>query len=114
MTRLYLDHNVHAAVAQLLRARRIDVLTAFEDRRHELADERLLDRASELGRVFVTHDSDLLREAARRSRLGVGFIGVVYCHQNRLALAALVDELELVAGGSDEGELGGRVLFLPL
>ena len=90
------------------------MVTAFEDGRHQLSDPLLLDRAGELGRVFVSHDSDLLREAARRSRARIDFAGVVYCHQERLSLTALVDELELVALGSDEAELRGRVLFLPL
>ena len=114
MLRLYLDHNVHGLVARQLRARGVDVVTAFEDGRHELSDPLLLDRAGELGRVFVSHDRHLLREAARRSRLGIELVGVVYCHQDRLSLPALVDELELAALGSDEGELRGRVLFLPL
>jgi len=112
--RLYLDHNLHGLVARQLRARGVDVVTAYEDGRHELSDPLLLDRAGELGRVFVSHDRHLLGEAARRSRLGIEFAGVVYCHQGRLALAALVDELEVAALGSDEGELRGRVLFLPL
>lgn len=114
MLRLYLDHNVHGLVAQRLRARGVDVLTAFEDGRHQLSDALLLDRAGELGRVFVSHDSDLLREATRRSRARIDFTGIVYCHQDRLALTALVDELQIVAGGADEAELRARVLFLPL
>ncbi|HXT22114.1 MAG TPA: DUF5615 family PIN-like protein [Thermoanaerobaculia bacterium] len=65
MLQLYLDHNVRGVVARLLRLRGIDVVTAFEDGHHEMADDLLLDRAGELGRVFVSHDRDLLREASQ-------------------------------------------------
>ncbi|HEV8238003.1 MAG TPA: DUF5615 family PIN-like protein [Thermoanaerobaculia bacterium] len=100
MLRLYLDHNLHGLVAGQLRARGVDVVTAFEDGRHELSDPLLLDRAEELGRVFVSHDRHLLREAARRNRLGIEFRGVVYCHQDRLVLTAF--DRRVGAGSSRE------------
>ena len=46
--------------------RTIDVLTAQEDGSAELADDVLLKRATELGRILVSQDEDLLREAAAR------------------------------------------------
>ncbi len=114
MLRLFLDHNVHALVSQLLRERQVDVLTAFEAECHELADDRLLERATELGRVLFSHDDDLLREGTHRQRRGLPFTGVIYCHQDRLTLAQLVDQLELVARGSADDEMKDRVLFLPV
>ena len=114
MLRLYCDHNVNVLVSQLLRERQLDVLTALEDGCHDIPDDRLLERASELGRALVTHDRDFLREAKHRQRQGLPFAGVIYCHQNRLTLAQLVDELALAARGSMDDELKDRVLFLPL
>ncbi len=113
MLRLYLDHNVPHFVARALRERQVDVLSALEDGRHGVPDDQLLDRAGELGRVLVSHDADLLREADRRQRLAVPFRGVIYSHQRRFAYGQLIDELELLATGSDEDELRDRVVYLP-
>ena len=54
--RLYFDVHVPSAVADGLRLRGVDVLRAQEDGAAELEDPSLLDRAIELGRVFVTQD----------------------------------------------------------
>ena len=61
-----MDVHIRRAVTSALRLRSIDVLTAQEDGAAELDDDRLLDRATELGRVLVSQDDDLLREGARR------------------------------------------------
>ena len=47
----------------------------------QAADDRLVDRASELGRVLFSQDDDLLAEAKRRQVEGVQFAGVLYAHQ---------------------------------
>jgi predicted nuclease of predicted toxin-antitoxin system len=63
--KLYLDHHVPRAIALGLRLRQVDVVTAYEDSAHELADPELLDRATNLGRVLFTQDDDLLAEATK-------------------------------------------------
>jgi predicted nuclease of predicted toxin-antitoxin system len=55
-----MDVNVSYPIAEGLRERRVDVLTAQEDGTREMEDAELLDRASALGRVLVTHDDDFL------------------------------------------------------
>jgi predicted nuclease of predicted toxin-antitoxin system len=65
-----MDVHVPRAVTTALRLRSIDVLTAQEDRAAQLDDDRLLERATELGRILVSQDEDLLREGARRLRGG--------------------------------------------
>jgi hypothetical protein len=42
------------------------------------------------------------------------FSGVIYSHQLRLTVGALIDELELVANAADPEDLSGAILFLPL
>jgi predicted nuclease of predicted toxin-antitoxin system len=64
--RLYMDVHVRRAVTTGLRLRGVDVLTAQEDGAGGFDDPRLLNRATELGRVLFTQDDDLLKEAARR------------------------------------------------
>lgn len=114
MLRFYFDHNVHRVVSRLLRERQLDVLTALEDGGHQLPDDRLLDRATELGRALVSHDRHLVREAAHRQQHGIPFAGVIYCRQGRLTLTELADELELLARGSWDDELRDTLTFLPV
>jgi predicted nuclease of predicted toxin-antitoxin system len=63
---LYMNVHIRRQITEGLRQRGVDVLTAQEDGTTRLPDSELLDRATELGRVLVTEDRDLLREAARR------------------------------------------------
>jgi len=63
--------------------RGIDVLTAQEDQSSELEDGPLLTRATELGRILVSQDADLLREGARLIDEGIEFSGTVCAHQRR-------------------------------
>lgn len=111
---LYMDHNVRAPVTTGLRLRGVDVLTAYEDGHHTVDDPVLLDRATELARVLFSQDDDLLSEAVRRQRSGETFVGVIYCHQERLGIGALVAQLELVAKASEPSDLADRILYLPL
>jgi hypothetical protein len=111
---LYMNHNVRLAVTIGLRVRAVDVLTAYEDQHHTVGDEALLDRAHALSRVLFSQDDDLLSEAVKRQRASIPFGGIVYCHQERLGIGALIEELELVARASEPAELAQQVLFLPL
>ena len=112
--RFYFDHNAHGAVDRGLRARDVDVLTAFEDGAHELPDPELLQRAAFLGRVLYTNDEDLLREARSWQKEGKPFPGLVYVHPLRLGIGEQIDELELIAKAVEPDELAGRVVFLPI
>ena len=112
--RLYMDHNVRQPVTTGLRLRGVEVLTAFEDGHQTADDPDLLDRSGELGHVLFSQDEDLLAEAVRRQRAGIFFSGLIYCHQERLGIGALVEELELVAKASEPADLENRIAYLPL
>jgi hypothetical protein len=55
-----MDHHVPWAIATGLRKRNVDVLTTDEDGSAAFDDDRLLDRATSLGRVLFSQDEDLL------------------------------------------------------
>ncbi|MCC6446741.1 MAG: DUF5615 family PIN-like protein [Armatimonadetes bacterium] len=61
-----IDEHVDIAISRELKRRGVDVITAQEGGRRKVADPLLLDRAAELGRVFLTYDHDFLQEAALR------------------------------------------------
>ena len=112
--RLYMDHNVPAAITIGLRLRGVDVLTAYEDNFHQAPDPVLLNRAHELGRVLFSRDDDLVAEAVARQKEGVAFSGVVYAHQLRVNIGTTIDGLEMIAIAGDPDDLMNKVQFLPL
>jgi predicted nuclease of predicted toxin-antitoxin system len=111
---LYFDVHVHGAVADQLRVRGIDVLTAQEDNHDEAEDPVVLDRATAVGRPVVTFDDDFLREAHRRQRDRIEFSGVIYRHLLDVRIGQLVSDLQLVAETMNSGELQNQVLYMPL
>ena len=112
--KLYMDHHVPRAITMGLRLRQVDVLTAYEDQAHEIADPDLLDRASSLGRVLFTQDDDLLAEATRRQQVEMAFGGVIYAHQQDVSIGQCVQDLELLAAAGTEADVTNRVIYLPL
>lgn len=108
----YFDHNVKRAVAEGLRLRGVDVLTALEDGTQRLADAELLDRATALARVLFSNDKDLIIEASRRQRAGVRFTGVVFARQ-QLPIGHCVQQLELIGKAAEPKDLADSLLFLP-
>lgn len=111
---LYMDVHVRRAVTNGLRIRGVDVLTAQEDGTARWPDDRLLDRAGELGRILFSQDDDLLTEAELRQRDGRKFAGVIYAHQLAITIGQCVKDLELVAKAAEPEDLINRVEFLPL
>jgi hypothetical protein len=114
MLTLYMDHHVHRDITQSLRERSIDVITAHEDGYDQAPDPELLDRASALGRVLFSQDTDLLIEATRRQRQGIPFGGVIYGHQLHVPLGTCVLHLELIAKTCSAEEVQDQVVYLPL
>ena len=109
-----MDQHVQRAVTIGLRSRSIDVLTAYEDGTSELEDAALLDRATELERVLFTQDDDFLVEAAKRLEENKNFTGIVYGHQQRVAIGLCIEQLELIANVLEYDELKNQVIYLPL
>jgi hypothetical protein len=112
--KLYMDVHVPDAITAGLRLRGVDVLTAQEDGARRFPDERLLDRATALGRVLFSQDRDLLREAAQRQRRGGSFAGLIYAHQLKVTVGQCVRDLEVLAHTSDPEDFVDRVEYLPL
>jgi hypothetical protein len=109
-----MDVHIRRAVTIALRLRSVDVLTAQEDGAAEFDDDRLLQRATEVGRVLVSQDEDLLREGARRQQEHMDFAGIIYAHQLRITIGQLVEDLELIAQATSQHEWWGKIEYLPL
>lgn len=109
-----LDHHVPVAIAVGLRQRQIDLLTAQEDGRADWEDDRLLERAFDLGRVVFRQDRDFLVLAADWQRQHRDFAGMVYGHQLRVTIGGAVHDLALIASLISLDDIRNRVEFLPL
>ena len=92
-----MDVHIPYAITTQSRLRGIDVLTSQEDGTQELDDSKLLDRASALGKILVTQDDDLLREASARQKQGRPFVGVVCARAMRVTIGQFVVGLDLLA-----------------
>jgi hypothetical protein len=110
----YLDHHVPAAITNGLRQLQVNVLTVAEDGRADWDDDRLLERALELGRVVFSQDCDFLVLAARWQQARREFAGMVYGHQLRVTVGGAVHDLALIASVMTQAEMRNRVEFLPL
>ena len=108
---LYMDHYVDTAVTEGIRLSGVDVLTC---RRCPWDDERLLERATQLGRVLFSQDNDLLAIAHRWQRTNRSFAGLVYGHQLDLSIGQAIRDLELIASVYDPDDMRDRVEYLPL
>ena len=113
---LYMDHNVRGQVTSGLRSRGVDVLTADEDGNRGMEDSDLLDRATELQRVFFTNDDDFLSEGAKRQRAGISFFGLIFAHQdlNRVSIGTSIRDLERIVKTETLESMMNRVVYLPL
>ena len=111
--RVLLDVHVPIAVAEGLRRRGIDVVTAQDAGYALLGDEPLLARAAEQGRVLATQDADFLESVSRWSREGRECLGVIFARQG-ISVGVFVEELELCLHGLTDEELRNQVVFVPL
>ena len=83
------------------------------DGRSEEVDPFLLERATELERMFYTHDRDFMIEGARRNREGISFYGVVYSHQSA-NVGRCIESLEIIAHATGNEEMMSTVTYIHL
>lgn len=111
---LYMDVHVPYPVTRGLLAKGIDVITAQMDNTATMEDADLLDRASLLGRIIVTHDVDFLIEAKKRQTTNRFFSGVIFAHQRSTSIGQMISDLELICSTATTAEFENHVEFLPL
>jgi hypothetical protein len=114
MVTFYTDENFDGKITRGLRERNrnVDVLTIQEDGRCGLApDSLVMDRATELNRVLLTHDDDLLAEAHRRQDHWQHFSGVIFMAQDDGRRGYYIHELEIIALCSDTEEYANQVEY---
>jgi hypothetical protein len=109
-----MDHHVDAAITEGLRRRGVDVLTCRNDSTATWDDERLLDLATQFGRILFTQDDDLLAIARRWQDEVRTSAGLAYGHQLDMTIGQAIRDLELIAAVYDPDDVRDRVEYLPL
>jgi hypothetical protein len=88
----YLYENVQVAIADQLRRRGIDVVTARDIGALGETDKQQLERARQMGRVLCTHDSDYVKMAME----GISHAGNVFGQHDTDTIGDWVETLELI------------------
>ena len=77
---LLADENIHPDVIDFLRRDGLDIESVSEQRQFGLPDTQVLQQATEMGRVVLTHDSDF----GGLALMGAQFIGIIYVRPGRI------------------------------
>lgn len=106
--RFHLDEHIHPGIANVLRARGVEVTTAHDV--HISGDDDLdhVEFCRRDSRVIVTHDADFVKLHAQSS----DHFGIVYCHQTKYGIGEHLRLLLLVHACYDHEGMRGRVEFL--
>jgi Domain of unknown function (DUF5615) len=91
-----MDVHVPGPIAQQLRRRGVDLLTAQEDGHDIVSDDRLLERATTLGRIVFTQDVMFRVLAEEWQWKGREFCGLLFGPQLGASIGQYVEDLELV------------------
>ena len=110
---LYLDVHVDKAIHDQLRLRGVDVLRAQDNDAAEMADEELLQHATNLGRIIFTQDIRFRAMAEDWQRQGKAFSGLAFGNQLGVTIGTYVKDLELIAKATDPAEWENLVQYLP-
>ncbi len=112
--RFYFDEHIKDAIAQALLRLNHHVLTVQGDGHGGRPDPEILARATQLGRLLFTQDKDFLKIARDAQIGGIHFCGILYCHQPKLSVGAIVADLSMLAEFGDPKDYENQVTYLPL
>ena len=95
---LLADENVHPDVIEFLRKARFDVDSVAEQGQFGLPDTRVLQQATEMGRVVLTHDSDF----GGLALMGAKFTGIIYLRPGHIRADFTIKTLEAIRDNAPE------------
>lgn len=116
MLRFAADENFHLPIVRALRRRNPDlgIVTAQEAGLAGRPDPEILEWAADQSRILLSRDYRTMRRFAyERVAAGLAMPGVFLLSQ-AYPIRLAVEQLELLAGASLDGEWDNRVEFLPI
>ncbi len=112
MIRLYTNESVPVAIAEGLRRRGVDIVSARDAGNLGLTDEQQLAYAYALNLVLFTHDDDFLKIAHERSAAGEPHSGIIYVHPQKLGIGQSIRRLKVIAQLLTEDDFLNHIEFL--
>ena len=110
----YADENFPSPVIHALRKQGVEILTVIEDGHGGRPDDEILRRATELGRVVLTHDYDFFEIVRHCQETSQQFAGVCFTVQNKLSYRELIEELMFVDQVGIPDDFRERIVVIPL
>lgn len=107
--KFYFDESVELAVSTQLAAGGLDVVSAHSLGKLGDKDPQHLARATEMGRVLCTYDTDFLILASE----GVEHAGIIFATETKTTIGTWVKEIRLLHARLSAEEVVGMVIFLP-
>jgi predicted nuclease of predicted toxin-antitoxin system len=114
--RFLADHDLRNAIVRgvVRREPAVDFLLARDVGVHERPDDEVLRFAAQHGLIVVSHDVNTMSAAAyARLTRGEPFAGLILVRQ-QAAIGPVIEDLVVIAIGSELQEWQGQVRFLPL
>ena len=103
----YLDESVHIAVANGLKRRGVDAISAKNAGNLGLSDEEQIKYTAKNNLVIVTHDTDFLSLAKEREHKRIVFV-----HQKKYSIGDLIRNLKLLWDVAEQKNMKNHVEFL--
>ena len=116
MIRLLADENFHGDVLRgLLRVEpRLDIVRVQDTPLYRATDPVVLEWAATEDRILLTHDvQTLTKHAYERIRAGLPMPGVIEVRDD-VPTGQAIEEILIVLGASQPGELANRITYIPL
>lgn len=110
--RLYTNESASVAIAEGLKRRGVEALSARDAGNLGLTDEQQLAYAQALNMVLFTHDEDFLKIAHERQATGQSHSGIIYVHQQKLNLGEIIRRLKLITELLTENDFLNHIEFL--
>jgi predicted nuclease of predicted toxin-antitoxin system len=103
---------VSVAIAEGLKRRGVEALSARDAGNLGLTDEQQLAYAQALNMVLFTHDEDFLKIAHERLVHGQPHSGIIYVHSQKLGLGEMIRRLKVITELLTEDDFHNHVEFL--
>jgi predicted nuclease of predicted toxin-antitoxin system len=106
----YFDESVELVISLQLKEYNLDVVSAHSLSQLGDSDVNHLQRATQMGRVLCTYDSDFLRLAAENSE----HAGIVFAQQEKMSIGSWIHGLRSFHSRLSAEEVYGQVLYLSM
>ena len=110
--KIYTNESVKVAIAEGLRRRGVDALSARDVGNLGLSDEEQLTFARDNKTAIFTHDVDFLKIAYKWGQEGKTHYGIIYSHQKDYKIGECIQRLKLLTTLLSAEDMINHIEFL--